>query len=93
MLAKLWKKVLMLVLIIACLFNVVTKLVKSLSIDKELLSSARYIQSMQDQKKAEEEKKKSNSTNNTSDTKTEKNTVNNETKKQVDSKKNEVKIR
>ena len=93
MLAKLWKKVLMLVLIIACLFNVVTKLVKSLSIDKELLSSARYIQSMQDQKKAEEEKKKSNSTNNTSDTKTEKNTVNNKTKNQVDSKKNEVKIR
>ena len=53
MLAKIWKKVLMLILIIACLFNVVTKLVNNLSIEDELLSSAQYIQDQQDAQKAE----------------------------------------
>ena len=48
MLAKIWKKVLMLILIIACLFNVVTKLVNNLSLEDELLSSAQYIQNQQD---------------------------------------------
>lgn len=55
MLAKLWKKVLMLILIIACLFNVVIKLVKHMSFEKELLSSAQYIQDMQDAESAKEE--------------------------------------
>jgi len=53
MLAKIWKKVLMLILIIACLFNVVTKLVNNLSLEDELLSSAQYIQDQQDAQKAE----------------------------------------
>lgn len=53
MLAKIWKKVLMLILIIACLFNVVTKLVNNLSLEDELLSSAQYIQDQQDAEKAE----------------------------------------
>jgi hypothetical protein len=47
MLAKIWRKLLLLILIIACLFNVVTKLVKKSSLKSELLSSARYIQSLQ----------------------------------------------
>ena len=47
MLAKIWKKVLMAILIIACLFNVVTKLVKNISLESELLSSAQYIQDTQ----------------------------------------------
>lgn len=51
MLAKWWKKVLMAILIIACLFNVVSKLVKNLSIEDELLSSAQYIQEQQDAEK------------------------------------------
>ena len=51
MLAKIWKKVLMLILIIACLFNVVTKLVNNLSLEDELLSSAQYIQEQQDAEK------------------------------------------
>ena len=53
MLAKIWKKLLMFILIVACLFNVVTKLVKNSSIEDELLSSAQYIQDQQDAEKAE----------------------------------------
>ena len=51
MLSKWWKKVLMAILIIACLFNVISKLVKNLSIEDELLSSAQYIQEQQDAEK------------------------------------------
>ena len=47
MLAKIWRKLLMFILIVACLFNVVNKLVKKSTIKDELLSSARYIQSLQ----------------------------------------------
>ena len=50
MLAKIWKKLLMFILIIACLFNVITKLVNNLSLEAELLSSAQYIQDEQDSK-------------------------------------------
>ncbi|MBR1653858.1 MAG: hypothetical protein IJ690_02760 [Clostridia bacterium] len=53
MLAKWWKRILMIILIIACLFNVTTKLVRNLSIEDELLSSAQYIQDQQDAEKAE----------------------------------------
>ena len=42
MLAKIWKKLLMFILIIACLFNVITKFVKKSSLKDELLTSARY---------------------------------------------------
>jgi len=51
MLAKIWRKLLFIILIIACLFNVVTKLVKNLSIEDELLSSAQYIQNQQETEK------------------------------------------
>ena len=53
MLAKIWKKLLMFILIVACLFNVVTKLVKNSSFEDELLSSAQYIQDQQDAEKQE----------------------------------------
>ncbi len=43
MLAKYWKKILMLVLIVACVFNVMGKLVNKLSLEKELLSSAEFV--------------------------------------------------
>lgn len=43
MLAKIWKKVCIFILIIACLFNIISKLVKRVSFNKEILSSARYI--------------------------------------------------
>lgn len=50
MVAKLWKKVLFVILIVACLFNVVNKLVHKASLEQELQSSADYIQ----EKKLEE---------------------------------------
>lgn len=47
MIAKIWKKVLLLVLIVACLFNVVNKLVHKASLEQELESSAQYVQEQQ----------------------------------------------
>ncbi len=44
MLAKIWKKLGLLILIIACVFNVMSKLVHKLSINKEMLYSAEYMQ-------------------------------------------------
>lgn len=43
MIAKYWKKIGMLILIIACIFNVMTKLVKRVSLNKEMISSATYM--------------------------------------------------
>ena len=48
MLAKYWKKIGMLILIIACVFNIMSKLVGKLSLNDELLSSARYIFSQEE---------------------------------------------
>lgn len=43
MLSKYWKKIGMLILIIACVFNVMGKLVNKLSLNKEMLYSAEYV--------------------------------------------------
>ena len=42
--AKIWKKLLMAILIIACLFNIVNKIVKKYSLKQEVESSIEYIQ-------------------------------------------------
>ncbi len=42
--AKIWKKLLLAILIIACLFNVVSKIVKRYSLKDELESAAQYIE-------------------------------------------------
>ena len=47
MVAKIWKKVLFIILIVACLFNIVNKLVHKASLEQELQSSAEYIQKQQ----------------------------------------------
>ena len=44
MLAKYWKKIGLLILIIACVFNVMSKLVHKLSLNTEMISSAIYVQ-------------------------------------------------
>lgn len=44
MIAKIWKKVLLFVLIIACLFNVINKLVHKASMEEEVKASAGYVQ-------------------------------------------------
>ena len=43
MLAKNWKKIGMLILIIACVFNIMGKLVNKLSLNKEMIYSATYM--------------------------------------------------
>ena len=47
MLAKYWKKIGMLILIIACVFNIMNKLIHKLSLNSEMLSSAQYIYDQQ----------------------------------------------
>ena len=47
MIAKIWKKVLLFILIVACLFNIVNKLVHKASLNQELESSAQYVQQQQ----------------------------------------------
>ena len=54
MLAKVWKKVCILILIIACLFNIVIKLVDRVSFNKEILNSARYMAEQYKYEKDEE---------------------------------------
>lgn len=44
MIAKIWKKLLLAVLLIACLYNIVTKIVYKTSLEQELKSSAEYMQ-------------------------------------------------
>ena len=42
MLAKYWKKICILILIFACIFNIMLKLVQKVSLNTELVDSARY---------------------------------------------------
>ena len=48
MLAKYWKKIGLIIVIVACVFNVMLKLMNKLSFDTEMLSSAQYVQDMND---------------------------------------------
>lgn len=43
MLAKYWKKICLVILIIACIFNIMSKFVHKLSLNQELESSATYV--------------------------------------------------
>ena len=43
MLAKVWKKIGIFILIVACLFNIVLKLVGRISFNKEAVESAKYM--------------------------------------------------
>ena len=43
MLAKIWKKICIAILIVACLFNIISKLVNRNSFNSEILSSAQYM--------------------------------------------------
>lgn len=51
MAARIWKKVLFFILIIACLFNIITKLVKKIPFKEELQSSAQYMVEQENEKK------------------------------------------
>jgi hypothetical protein len=43
MLSKYWKRIGMIILIVACIFNIMGKLVNKLSLNKEMLYSAQYM--------------------------------------------------
>ena len=43
MIAKYWKKIGLILLIIACLFNIVSKLVKRTPIKEQLIETAEYV--------------------------------------------------
>ena len=43
MLSKYWKKIGMLILIIACVFNIMSKLVNKISLNKEMIYSAEFM--------------------------------------------------
>lgn len=47
MLAKYWKRIGMIILIVACVFNIMSKLVNKLSLNKEMLYSAEYMYEQQ----------------------------------------------
>ena len=47
MIAKIWKKLLLFILIIACLFNIINKLVHKASMEEEVRASAEYVQQQQ----------------------------------------------
>ena len=44
MLAKMWKKIGILILIVACIFNIMLKLVKRISLNTQLKESVSYMQ-------------------------------------------------
>ena len=48
MLKKYWRKIGMLILIIFCVFNIMNKLIHKLSLNTEMLQSAQYIFSQND---------------------------------------------
>ena len=50
MVAKLWKNVLLVILLLACLFNIVVKLVQKTSLEYELQSSAAYVEAQENEK-------------------------------------------
>ena len=50
--SKIWKKLLMVILIVACLFNIVTKLVKRYSLNEELQSVAQYLEDKKGEEKS-----------------------------------------
>lgn len=49
MLAKYWKKIGMLILIIACLFNIVSKIVSKIPYIDQLTQSAQYVSEQEQQ--------------------------------------------
>lgn len=51
MAARIWKKVLFVILIVACLFNIVSKLVNKIPFLQELQTSAQYMVDRENEKK------------------------------------------
>ena len=56
MFAKLLKKIGLLILIIACVFNIMNKLVHKLSLNKEMIYSAEYMTELQNSEENNQKK-------------------------------------
>ena len=56
MLSKYWKKIGLIIVIVACVFNVMIKLINKLSMDKEMVASAQYVQDNSNEQQKEEKK-------------------------------------
>ena len=63
MLARSWKKIGMLILIIACIFNIMNKLINKLSLNTELIDSAEYMQIIEKEDKKQNQETKNNTIN------------------------------
>ncbi len=50
MIAKIWQKLGLILLIIACLFNIVIKIVTKISLQDEMSASASYVKSLEAEK-------------------------------------------
>lgn len=50
MIAKIWKKVIFVILIVACLVNIVSKFVKRQTVKEELKASAQYQYDLEQEK-------------------------------------------
>ena len=58
MLAKIWKKIGLFILIVACIFNIMNKFINKLSLKDELEASATYINQQEENKNLDEELEK-----------------------------------
>ena len=56
MLAKYWKKIGFFILIVACIFNIMTKFIHKLSLKKELETSATYVNQQEQEQEQEQNK-------------------------------------
>lgn len=65
MLSKYWKKIGMIIVIVACVFNVMIKLINKLSMDKEMVASAQYVQDNPNEQQKNEQKQEKQVTQNT----------------------------
>ena len=52
--SKVFKNIMLIILLVACLFNVITKLVARKSVREELLSSAAYMEEKQSETQSQE---------------------------------------
>ena len=57
MLKKNWKKIGMIILIFACIFNIMSKLINKLSLNKELIYSAEYMYEEEQNEESKENQK------------------------------------
>lgn len=51
MIAKIWQKLGLIILIVACLFNIVTKIVTKISLHEELADTVVYVKSLESENK------------------------------------------